>query len=199
MDYIIPYLLARSSSLLPFYSNLFHSLVYLTSFRSLNLILTHVLTENPNQSFIVKDFTWLTDFMMIKEHSVDPPTAGRVGKRPKQENVQELQEAAVQLLNRHQNLSDLFLEVGVSEWVQSRLGWSQWTGSKGHYNILCPKLDLSDLDKLLTLFILLLESKSLQFNLQGVLWTEKSSQWKSLTYNWGFTSGWVFRISPPSR
>ncbi|XP_029524061.1 Fanconi anemia group A protein isoform X2 [Oncorhynchus nerka] len=37
---------------------------------------------------------------------------GRVGKRPKQENVQELQEAAVQLLNRHQNLSDLFLEVG---------------------------------------------------------------------------------------
>eukprot|EP00063_Salmo_salar_P004947 XP_013979782.1 PREDICTED: Fanconi anemia group A protein isoform X4 [Salmo salar] len=38
--------------------------------------------------------------------------AGRVGKRPKQENAQELQEAAVQLLNRHQNLSDLFLEVG---------------------------------------------------------------------------------------
>ncbi|CAB1323429.1 unnamed protein product [Coregonus sp. 'balchen'] len=49
---------------------------------------------------------------MIKQHSVDPPTAGRVGKRPKQENAQELQEAAVQLLNRHQNLSDLFLEVG---------------------------------------------------------------------------------------
>ncbi|XP_028971056.2 Fanconi anemia group A protein isoform X2 [Esox lucius] len=38
--------------------------------------------------------------------------AGRVGKRPRQVNAEELREAAVQLLNRHQNLSDLFLEVG---------------------------------------------------------------------------------------
>ncbi|KAL0968227.1 hypothetical protein UPYG_G00264040 [Umbra pygmaea] len=38
--------------------------------------------------------------------------AGRVGKRARQENAQELQHAAVQLLNQHLNLSDLFLEVG---------------------------------------------------------------------------------------
>ncbi|KAJ7997768.1 hypothetical protein DPEC_G00215550 [Dallia pectoralis] len=38
--------------------------------------------------------------------------AGRVGKRPKQVKAEELQEKAVQLLNTHQNLAGLFLEVG---------------------------------------------------------------------------------------
>ncbi|XP_008291818.1 Fanconi anemia group A protein [Stegastes partitus] len=41
--------------------------------------------------------------------------AGRVLKRPKQADVQQLQEAAIQLLEQQQNLCSLFREVGVSE------------------------------------------------------------------------------------
>ncbi|KAM9569180.1 Fanconi anemia group A protein isoform 3-T3 [Salvelinus alpinus] len=54
--------------------------------------------------------------------------AGRVGKRPKQENAQDLQEAAVQLLNRHQNLSDLFLEVGSTN--PCNLIFKEYSGQK---------------------------------------------------------------------
>lgn len=40
--------------------------------------------------------------------------AGRAGKRPRERlSGEELQEAAIQLLNSNQNLSDLLLEVGV--------------------------------------------------------------------------------------
>ncbi|XP_030641785.1 Fanconi anemia group A protein [Chanos chanos] len=40
--------------------------------------------------------------------------ASRIGKRPRLQTEQELQGAAIQLLNRHQNISDLIQEVGVS-------------------------------------------------------------------------------------
>ena len=44
-----------------------------------------------------------------------PLTAGRVAKKQRQEDAQQLQKAAVQLLNQHQNLPNLLLEVGVSD------------------------------------------------------------------------------------
>lgn len=41
--------------------------------------------------------------------------AGRVVKRPKQEDCQRLHEATIQLLEQQQNLCSLLREVGVSE------------------------------------------------------------------------------------
>ena len=51
----------------------------------------------------------------MKTFRVLPLTAGRVAKKQRKEDAQQLQKAAVQLLNQHQNLPNLLLEVGVSD------------------------------------------------------------------------------------
>lgn len=53
---------------------------------------------------------------MILDFDILCVVAGRTGKRPRERlSGEELQEAAIQLLNSHQNLSDLLLEVGVCQ------------------------------------------------------------------------------------
>ncbi|XP_037538601.1 Fanconi anemia group A protein [Nematolebias whitei] len=49
---------------------------------------------------------------LAQKRSLSSLLAGRVVKRPKQEDGQRLQEAAIQLFEQHQNLSSLFKELG---------------------------------------------------------------------------------------
>lgn len=137
-----------------------------------------------------------TIFISIKQYGflLSFLPAGRVPKKPKKQDSQRLQKAAINLLEEQQNLCSLLREVGVCAYVFSVLSVFKLSVLIRHYN---PFTWIGSLFKngiyyyILFLSLLFVESRSCQLFPLSKWKTETRQTWKQLKDYCRFTVGWV--------